>query len=95
MYAHRLMRLARYAVWGRSSVRFHLLTPWWFALAVVVLGACSGGRAEGQTPHPADSEARVRPAPYRSVTRGYVSRRPVEPQPWRGRNDAVTPQEKK
>lgn len=95
MHAHRLMRLARHAVRGRCSVWFHLLAPLWRALAVLVVGACSGALAERQTPHPAHPDSRVRPAPYRSVTSGYVSRRPVEPQPWRGRNDAVTPQEKK
>jgi hypothetical protein len=63
---------------------------------MIGLGACSSALAGNPTtPHPADPETRVRAAPYRSVTSGYVSRRPVEPRPWRGRNDAVAPQEKK
>jgi hypothetical protein len=95
MYAHPLMRLARRAVRGRRTVQFRAFGLFWLVLAVIGLGACSTALAESPTPHPADPDARVRPAPYRSVTSGYVSRRPVEPQPWRGRNDAVAPQEKK
>jgi hypothetical protein len=43
---------------------------------------------------PADAASRVPAASYRSVTRGYESRRPVEPAPWRERNENVTPEQK-
>ncbi len=95
MYAHRLMRLARRAVRGRRIVQFRAFGLFWLFMAVFGLGACSSALAESPTRHPADPEVRVRPAAYRSVTSGYVSRRPVAPRPWRGRNDAVAPREKK
>jgi hypothetical protein len=95
MYAHLSMRLARYAARGRNTVRIRTLNLFGGFLAVIGLGACSSALAQSQAPHPADPHARIRTTPYRSVTTGYVSRRPVEPQQWRGRNDAVAPQEKK
>lgn len=91
MHAHRSMRPAQHFARGQIVIRF--LAALAVALAAIGLGSYS--MAESPPPHPAAPDARVRVAPYRSVTSGYVSRRPVEPQPWRGRNDAVAPQEKK
>ena len=43
---------------------------------------------------PADPAAKVAPVGYRSTIAPYTSLRPATPAPWRGRNDAVTPQPK-
>lgn len=42
-----------------------------------------------------DPDVRVPPAVYRAAVRGYSSQRPVEPAPWRERNDGVVPPPKK
>lgn len=39
----------------------------------------------------ADASARVPVATYRSVVRGYVSQRPVEPVSWQQQNERVAP----
>jgi len=41
-----------------------------------------------------DPDARVPPAAYRPVLGNYSSQRPVEPMPWRERNDRVAPAQK-
>ena len=43
---------------------------------------------------PADPAAKVAPVGYRSTISPYTGLRPAAPAPWRGRNDAVTPQPK-
>lgn len=43
---------------------------------------------------PADPEAAVPPARYRSALGTYVSQRPVEPRPWREQNEGVAPRPK-
>jgi hypothetical protein len=42
-------------------------------------------------PDPADPRTRVPAVAYRSPVGPYVSRRPVEPLPWQGQNDSITP----
>lgn len=72
--------------------------PRWI-LAPIVIGAClslmSGCMAAGPAPSlaaAADPQARVPPARYSSVIGPYTPQRPVEPMPWRERNERVTPQ---
>ncbi|MBI3435097.1 MAG: hypothetical protein HY056_08480 [Proteobacteria bacterium] len=61
----------------------------------ILLAALAAGCAAPPLPYsgadPADPQASVPPARYRSSVAGYVSRRPVEPAPWRERNDRVAP----
>jgi hypothetical protein len=45
-------------------------------------------------PDPSDPNARAPVTAYRPVLGGYVSQRPVEPEPWRKQNDRVAPAEK-
>lgn len=61
------------------------------AATLVALGACSGPPV---LPDAADPAAPVPPASYRSTVAPYVSRRPVEPQPWLEQNRGVAPAEK-
>jgi hypothetical protein len=42
-------------------------------------------------PDPADPRSRVPAVAYRSPLGPYVSRRPVEPTPWRDQNDRIAP----
>ena len=68
---------------------------WLLLFASLGLQACSGAPASPSgPPDPADPNARVAASRYRAVTGGYVVRRPVEPTPWRKRNDTVAPQPK-
>ena len=45
-------------------------------------------------PDPADASARGAVASYRPVLSGYTSQRPVDPAPWRERNDRVAPRKR-
>ena len=92
MFAHLAMRFARMC---RVKMASFQPVPWrLFAAALLglVLQACSETRAEPVSrPDPSKPQVRVPATPYRPVTGGYVSRRPVEPLPWRERNDRVAP----
>lgn len=97
MFAHLVVRLAGMSLWGLAPIflaRFRVIAT--LALVSAALGACSvassqeSKRASG--PHPADPQARVPAANYRPATSGYTPQRPVEPLPWRERNERVTPQ---
>ena len=46
-------------------------------------------------PDPADPQVRVPATAYRPVLGGYSSQRPVEPAPWRERNERVAPAERR
>jgi len=89
MRAHRVVRSVR---------RF--LRAWrallWLAGGVLVLLAqgCAMPTGPQAGADPSDAATRTAPAAYRSVIRGYESRRPVEPAPWRERNDSVAPEPK-
>lgn len=61
-------------------------------LAAALLSACSAPVLPTAGLHPADPNARVRPAAYRPVTSGYVRQRPRDPSDWRGTNERVAPQ---
>jgi hypothetical protein len=64
-------------------------------LCVMALGlltaACSAVARPEATANPADPRAPAKTAAYRPVLGGYVSRRPVDPAPWREQNERVTP----
>ena len=92
MFAHLVVRLAGMSLWGLAPIftRFRVIAT--LALVSAALGACSVASSQGSGPHPADPQARVPAASYRPVTGGYASQRPVEPLPWRERNERVTPQ---
>ena len=94
MVAHMAMRLAGMGLRGFALIPPRLCTTAMQAMLGFALGACSVASSQGQGPHPADPQARVPATPYRAVTSGYESRRPVEPLPWRELNERVTPQEK-
>lgn len=89
MRAHRVVRSVRHFRRGRGALL-------WLAMSVPVLLAqgCAMRPGPQASADPSDAAARVPTASYRSVTRGYDSRRPVEPAPWRERNDSVAPEQK-
>lgn len=60
------------------------------ALALLV-AACTPISQSNVGPDPADPSVRVPSARYESALGGYLSRRPVEPRPWREQNERVTP----
>jgi hypothetical protein len=73
--------------------------PRWILTLVAIAGACltllSGCMATGPAPSlaaAADPQVRVPPTRYNSVTAPYTPQRPVEPTPWRERNERVAPQ---
>lgn len=72
-------------------VRFH-----WPLLAAtaLALSGCMPATTQIASADPAAPAARVAPVGYRSTIAPYSSLRPATPAPWRGRNDAVTPQPK-
>lgn len=65
------------------------------ALSLPISG-CAAGSAEraSEATDVADPTARVPATGYRSAFRGYESQRPVEPLPWRERNENVAPKPK-
>lgn len=64
-------------------------------VAVAALGllaaACTATAPPLSGADPSDATVRVPAMTYRSVLGGYVSRRPVEPAPWREQNERVAP----
>lgn len=65
-----------------------------FGLAVAfaaLLAACATPAPLSQQASSAEPDAPAQATGYRSVTAGYVSRRPVAPDDWRGSNDGVAP----
>jgi hypothetical protein len=67
----------------------------WFALAgAAALAACTTAGAPIVGADPSDPKAPVPAVRYQQATAGYVSQRPVTPQPWRRQNERVTPQPK-
>jgi hypothetical protein len=74
---------------GHSACRF-LAT---LALCLALLAGCSSAPPPAG-PHPADPQARSRPAAYRPVIGPYTSERPLEPSGWRENNERVAPKEK-
>lgn len=68
----------------------------WLLLAFCapVLSGCMPATTHMASADPADPAAKVAPIGYRSTIAPYTSLRPATPAPWRGRNEAVTPQPK-
>ena len=84
--------------WPRSVAAHRRPALWRYRLPAV-LTACAL-LAQGCTPIPpqpfvgakaSDPNVRVPPVAYRPVLGTYSSQRPVEPAPWRERNDRVAP----
>jgi hypothetical protein len=65
------------------------------ALALLASACAAVPTAPIAGPDPADPDARVAATGYRSTIEPYESRRPVEPVPWRERNERVSPQPKR
>ena len=61
------------------------------ALTAAALGACAAPPPAPSLTAAADPNAKVAPARYSSVTAPYTRQRPVEPLPWRERNQRVAP----
>jgi hypothetical protein len=61
------------------------------ALAAAVLGACAAPPPAPSLAAAADPGAKVAATRYSSVTAPYTRQRPVEPLPWRERNQRVAP----
>ncbi|MBR0957184.1 hypothetical protein [Bradyrhizobium japonicum] len=76
---------------GRRHFRFN-----WplLAFAALALSGCMPATTQVASADPADPAAKVARIGYRSTIAPYTSLRPATPAPWRGRNDAVTPQPK-
>jgi len=93
MVAHLAARLAGMSLRGTrtlSGIRLAAL----LILSSGLLSACTVAASKDAGPHPADARVRVPAARYQSVTRGYDSARPAEPQPWRERNERIAPRDK-
>nr|WP_099558022.1 hypothetical protein [Hartmannibacter diazotrophicus] len=59
----------------------------------IILGGCGASAPvvlDGTDP--SDPASGIRPLRYASPVSGYVHRVPVDPNPWRGQNDAQRPQ---
>ena len=68
---------------GFSRRRFHLIGGFWLATA---LGACQQTAPPSVAADPADPNAKVAGAGYRSTTSPYTPMRPAEPAPWAGQD---------
>lgn len=88
--------------WPRLAAAKRRSTLWRYRLPAVLAAAAL--LTQGCAPIPqlpfdgakaSDPGVRVPPAGYRSVLGNYSSQRPVEPAPWRERNDRVAPTQKK
>lgn len=74
---------------GHFRINWLLLTT-----AALALFGCMPATTSGAGADPADPAAKAARVDYRSTVAPYTSLRPAAPAPWRGRNDAVTPQPK-
>jgi len=94
MLAHIRVRPAAMGRRGACTVSIRLRLAVLLTVAAVLCGCSAASPVEG-VPHPADSSARVPAATYRSVTSGYTSRRPADPESWNERNRRVAPPDKR
>ncbi len=76
---------------GERHYRFIWLL---LGFAAPALSGCMPATTHMASADPADPAAKVAPVSYRSTIAPYTSLRPATPAPWRGRNEAVTPQPK-
>lgn len=73
----------------------HFRFSWPLLTAVALaLSGCIPATMSGAGADPADPAAKAARVDYRSTVAPYTSLRPAAPAPWRGSNDAVTPQPK-
>ena len=81
---------ARAVAIGRQIIpRLSLIWP---LVLASLLQACTGApRSPTVGPDPSQPSARTRAVGYRSTTAPYVTRRPVDPAPWREQNERVGP----
>lgn len=93
MSAHIAMRLAGLGlrIIASNRVKLRALA---LPLCGLALGGCSIAASQDAALQAANPKAPVPAATYRPVTSGYQRQQPVEPLPWRERNDRVAPQEK-
>ncbi len=88
--------------WPRSAAANRLSALWRYRLPAI-LTACAllAQGCAAIPPRPfrgtdaSNPDVRVLATAYRPVIGTYSSQRPVEPAPWRERNDHVTPTQKK
>ena len=88
--------------WPRSAAAMRCSTLWRYrlpavlaAVALMTQGCAASPPRPFQEANASDPDARVPPTAYRPVLGTYSSQRPVEPAPWRERNDRVAPAPKK
>jgi hypothetical protein len=88
--------------WPRSAAAKRRSTLWRYRLPAVLAAAAL--LTQGCAPIPprpfvgaeaSDPDTRVPPVAYRPALGSYSSQRPVEPAPWRERNERVAPTQKK
>lgn len=93
MFAHPL-RYASAPSGRRAAFHLHPAALAGLCLAALLAGCTSTPPAPVAGAHPADPDARARPAAYRPVIGPYASQRPRDPSDWRQNNERVAPQEK-
>jgi hypothetical protein len=76
---------------GRQIPRLSSRPLWLFALAALLHGCAGAPGSPTVGPNPSNPSARTGAVGYRSTTAPYVSRRPVDPAPWREQNERVAP----
>ena len=91
-----MLTLSRAKFAAASAARGRGLPYHWplLALAALALSGCMPATTQVASADPADPAAKVARLDYRSTIAPYTSLRPATPAPWRGRNEAVTPQPK-
>lgn len=91
-----MLTLSRAKFAAASAARGRSLPYHWplLALAALALSGCMPATTQVASADPADPAAKVARLNYRSTIAPYTSLRPATPAPWRGRNEAVTPQPK-
>jgi len=79
----------------RRSILWRYRLPAVLAVAFLIEGCAATPPRPFDGDKASDPDFRVPPAAYRPVLGDYSSQRPVEPLPWRERNDRVAPAPKK
>ncbi len=79
----------------RSTSRRYRLPAILAAVALLTQGCALTPPRPFQGADASNPHARISPTAYRPVLGDYSSQRPVEPAPWRERNDRVAPAPKK
>jgi hypothetical protein len=74
-----------------AAVRRWRLLPWFAVVGTAGLTACTIVGRPIAGADPSDPGAPVSAVRYQTTTAGYVSQRPIAPEPWRRQNESVTP----